>query len=83
MFSVKTKRRDELIQFLKEKNISTAVHFVPLPLNKIYKKFNNKNLKNTMSIWKQIVSLPFFPDLKNKEIDYIINCLKNFDKKFH
>ncbi len=83
LFSVKTKRRDELIQFLKEKNISTAVHFVPLPLNKIYKKFNNKNLKNTMSIWKQIVSLPFFPDLKNKEIDYIINCLKNFDKKFH
>ncbi len=83
LFSVKTKRRDELIQFLKEKNISTAVHFVPLPLNKIYKKFNNKNLKNTMSIWKQIVSLPFFPDLKNKEIDYIINCLKNFEKKFH
>ena len=83
LFSVKTKRRDELIQFLKEKNISTAVHFVPLPLNKIYKKFNNKNLKNTMSIWKQIVSLPFFPDLKNKEIDYIINCLKNFDEKFH
>jgi len=80
LFSVKTKYRDDLINFLKRKNISTAVHFVPLPLNKLYRKYKN-NLKNTMKIWKQIVSLPFFPDLENKKINYIINCLKQFDKK--
>ncbi len=81
LFSIKTKFRDELINFLKKKNISTAVHFVPLPLNKIYKKYNKGNLKNSMAIWKEIVSLPFFPDLGKKEINYIINCLKSFDKK--
>jgi len=80
LFSIKTKHRDDLINFLKSKNISTAVHFVPLPLNSIYKKYKN-NLKNTMKIWKQIVSLPFFPDLENNKIKYIINCIKKFDRK--
>ena len=80
LFSIKTKYRDKLINFMKLKNISTAVHFVPLPLNKIYKKYN-KNLKNAMKVWKDIVSLPFFPDLENKKINYIINCLNQFDKK--
>tara|TARA_Y100000590_G_scaffold142531_1_gene163593 strand:+ start:10449 stop:11603 length:1155 start_codon:yes stop_codon:yes gene_type:complete len=81
LFSVKTRFRDQLINYLKLKNISTAVHFVPLPLNKIYKKYKNKNLKNTFKIWKQIISLPFYPDLENKKIDYIIKCLKIFDNK--
>ena len=67
---------------MKLKNISTAVHFVPLPLNKIYKKYNKK-LKNAMKVWKGIVSLPFFPDLENKKINYIINCLNQFDKKIN
>ena len=80
LFSIKTKYRDDLINFLKRKNISTAVHFVPLPLNEIYKKYKN-NLKNTMKVWKEIISLPFFPDLENKKIKYIINCIKQFDKK--
>lgn len=81
LFSVKTDFRDKLITFLKKKNISTAVHFVPLPLNKIYKKYNNKALTNSMSVWRKIVSLPFYPDLDDKKINYILNCLKVFDKK--
>ena len=81
LFSVNTKYRDLLIDYLKKKNVSTAVHFVPLPLNKIYKKYNNGNIKNSLQIWKEIVSLPFFPDLNSKEIEYVINCLKSFDKK--
>ena len=58
LFSLKSKYRDQFVNFLKKKNISTAVHFVPLPLNKIYKKYNN-NLKNAMKIWKEIFSVPF------------------------
>jgi perosamine synthetase len=81
LFSVKTQYRDILIEYLKKKNISTAVHFVPLPLNKIYKKYNKGNIKNSIKIWKEIVSLPFYPDLNDQKIKYIINCLKSFDKK--
>ena len=80
LFQVKTKYRDDLVDFLKKKNVSTAVHFVPLPLHKLYKKYNN-SLNNAMKIWKEIISLPFFPDLTNKKINYIIKCLVSFDKK--
>ena len=83
LFSVKTKFRDQLIDYCQKKNISTAVHFVPLPLNKIYKKYKNNMLKNSMRIWKEIVSLPFYPDLENKKIAYIIDCLKKFDNKIN
>ena len=82
LFSINTDYRDKLIEYLKNKNISTAVHFVPLPLNKLYKKYSNNNkTKNAFQIWKKIVSLPFFPDLKDKEINYVIKCLKDFDKQ--
>ena len=30
---------------------------------------------------KKIVSLPFFPDLQDKEINYVIKCLKDFDEQ--
>lgn len=80
LFSIKTKQRDKLVNFLRSKGISTAVHFVPLPLHKLFKKYN-KNVKNSLKIWKEIVSIPFFPDLKKQEVNYILDCLKSFDKK--
>lgn len=80
LFSIRTKKREQLINFLRKKNISTAVHFVPLPMNKLYKKYKGK-FKNSLKIWKELVSLPFFPDLDDKKINYIIKCLKLFDKK--
>ena len=80
LFSIRTKKREQLINFLRKKNISTAVHFVPLPMNKLYKKYKGK-VKNSLKIWKELVSLPFFPDLDDKKINYIIKCLKLFDKK--
>ena len=38
-------------------------------------------LTNAYQNWKKIISLPFFPDLSKKNINYIINCLITFDKK--
>lgn len=81
LFSINCDHRDDLINFLKKKNISTAVHFIPLPLNHLYKKFKRGKLFNAYNNWKKIISLPFFPDLNKKKVDYIINCLKTFDKK--
>jgi len=81
LFSINCDYRDDLINFLKKKNISTAVHFIPLPLNHLYKKFKRGKLNNAYNNWKKIISLPFFPDLNKKNVDYIINCLKTFDKK--
>ena len=37
------------------------------------KKFKNKDLKNTEFLSKSIITLPIYPDLKNKELNYIFN----------
>jgi len=80
LFSVRCKKRDSLIKFLKLKGISTGVHFMPLPLHPLYKKYN-RNIKNTLKVWTEIVSLPFFPELKNNQINFVIKALREFDDK--
>ena len=59
LFSIKTKNRDQLVSFLRSKGISTAVHFVPLPLHKLFKRYN-KNVKQSLKIWKEIYLYLFF-----------------------
>jgi len=81
-FSVRCKKRDNLIRFLKSKGISTSVHLMPLPLHPLYKKYKS-NVKKSLEVWKEIVVLPFFPELKNNEINFVIKALCQFDSKIY
>jgi perosamine synthetase len=80
MFSIRTKHRDELISFLKKKNISSSVHLMPLPLHPLYRKYNSK-IPKALKIWKELVTLPLHPHLKKKEINYINTKLIEFSVK--
>ncbi len=79
LFSLKVKNRDHFMNFLRKKGISSGVHLMPLPLHPIYKKYN-KDLKKVLHTWKYLVSLPFFPEIKDKEINYVIKNVKNYFK---
>lgn len=80
MFTIRCKKRDKLIQFLKKNRISTSVHLKPLPFLNIYKKFNSK-IDNANKIWKELITLPLFPDMTFMHVKHISNLIKNFDKK--
>ena len=77
MFSIRSKKRDELISYLKKYNISTSVHLMPLPLHPLYKKFKSK-IPTALKVWKELVTLPLHPHLKNKEIEFINRKLREF-----
>ena len=77
MFSIRSKNRDDLISFLKDNNISSSVHLMPLPLHPLYKKYKSK-IPNALKTWKELVTLPLHPHLKKKEIDYINAKLREF-----
>jgi len=77
MFSIRSKNRDELISYLKEHNISTSVHLMPLPLHPLYKKFKSK-IPNALKVWKELVTLPLHPHLQDKEINLINRKLREF-----
>ena len=45
---------------------------------KYFKHSQNNDLKVTEKISEQIITLPLHSNMKNDDIDYIINCIKKF-----
>ena len=83
-YVIRCKNRDGLRLFLKEKNISSGVHYMPLHLHPFYKKLYPKiKLPVIESVWKELLTLPLYPQLTQKEQDYIINCIKSFPAMPH
>jgi perosamine synthetase len=70
-------KRDEFIRYLGENGISASVHYIPSHLYDIYKPYYRK-LPTAESVWIKLVTLPLFPDLKDKDIDYIVGKVKRF-----
>ena len=66
--------RDELFKKLLRNGIGVSVHYTPLHLLSFYKKLLNIH-SNTFStaeqIYEQILSLPLFPTLTKKNIDFV------------
>ena len=75
------KNRDLLQQSLEKVRIMTKVYFEPIHLKTYYrKKFNyhNGDLPITEEISKKVLTLPLYPTLTNKEMEYIVDKIKNY-----
>ncbi len=81
IFGVRCDRRDDLIIHLKSKGIATGVHYMPLPLHPLFKSYDY-GCENSNKIWKTFVTLPLFAELTNEEINYVVDALSEFDKKY-
>ena len=77
-------KRDELQKFLSENNIVTKAYFgTPVHLTNFYRTvFGYKDgfLPETEKKAKKVLSIPMFPSLKNEEIEYITQKIKEFLK---
>lgn len=81
-YVIRCGERDKLHLFLREKNISSGVHYMPIHLQPFYKKlYPNTRLPIAETQWKQLLTLPLYPNLTQKKQDYIINCIKEFYRK--
>ncbi len=78
-FVIKLENRDKFIEHLSKKGIATSVHYFPNHLYEIYKPYY-KQLPVTEDVWRKIVTLPLYPDLKDKEIKHIISTIKDWFK---
>ena len=81
MFAIRSKKRDKLITFLKEKGIATSVYWIPVPLHPLYKKYKSR-IPVANKVWKELITLPMYSDIKMKEVNYIIKSVKEFDNKY-
>jgi len=79
----KKKFHKKLFNFLRKKNILVNLHYIPVHLQPFYKSlgFKSGDFKYSEEHAKSVISLPIYPDLKEKKIMHIINLIKKFFKK--
>lgn len=83
MFYIKTKdmhERTKLINYLKENNIASVFHYIPLhtsPAGIRYGRFYGED-KYTTKESERLLRLPMYYGLKNEEIENICNKIKEF-----
>jgi len=66
--------RDNFIEELKERGISTSVHFIPLYEFTYYKNlgYKKEDYPNCQWVYNRTLSLPIYPDMSKDEVDYVI-----------
>ncbi len=72
--------RDKIIKKMKDQGIETRNGFYSPCRLPIYKKYKTSHLKNSNKLSKNIICLPFFTNLKEKEMDYIVKTLLRFKR---
>lgn len=84
LYEIKTKKRDELLNYLKVNGIICLIHYpTPIHLQPYYKKLYNYkkgDFPKSEELSNQAMDLPMFQDLKDDEIHYVSEKIHDFFK---
>lgn len=81
LFVIRTKKRNSLQAFLKEKRIETLIHYpIPIHLQEAFKElgYGRGDLPLTERYSGEILSLPFFPEMKQSEMEEVTEGIRSF-----
>ncbi|HOJ42734.1 MAG TPA: DegT/DnrJ/EryC1/StrS family aminotransferase, partial [Syntrophorhabdaceae bacterium] len=81
LYVIRVTQRDELMSFLKERGITTLIHYpIPIHLQGVYKRLGYKKgaFPNAERVASEIISLPIFPSMKEDEVLYVTRCIREF-----
>jgi hypothetical protein len=81
LYVIRVDKREELIAFLKEKGIETAIHYpeiLPLLPAYGYLGLNKSDFGVSANYSSQILSLPMFPELSSAQITYVVDSINQF-----
>jgi perosamine synthetase len=77
MYHIKIPQRDKLIGFLKEKGIAPGVHYYPIHMHPVYRHLK-ASCPVAERVWRDILTLPLYPDLPVKDVKQVIKTVKEF-----
>lgn len=80
-FVIHCKEREQLIEYLNEKEIGTIIHYpIPPHLSEAYQylKMEKGSLPITEKYADEVLSIPLYNGMTLEEQDYVIDCLNNF-----
>lgn len=83
LYVVETEHRSELAEFLRDRGIATG-HYYPLPLH-LQEAFQSLgyrrgDLKNAEQLCERAIALPLYPELSERQQDYVISSILKFFK---
>ena len=77
--------RSQFIEKLKKKNIGTSVHFMPLHLHPYYRNtfgYRRGDFPNAEYIFDRCVSLPIYPKMRDDDVGYVIEAIREIVHKY-
>lgn len=79
VFPVRTEKRDEFQEYLKQNDIQTLIHY-PTPPHKqeAYKEWNNLSYPITEEIHRTIISLPISPVMTDSEVQKVVEVVNAY-----
>ena len=81
LYIIRAQKREDLQKYLSENGINTGLHYpIPLHLQDAYKRsgLTNGSYPITEKVSNEILSLPMFPQLTSKQIEYVTSKIKQF-----
>ena len=73
-------KRNDLMIYLRKHSIFTQVHYIPIPIHPYYKEmgYDHKEFVNNMTYFNEALTLPLYYQLKNSQVDYVLQLIKNY-----
>lgn len=84
LYILQAEKRTELVSYLGDKGIATGVYYpVPLHLQKAYTGLGYKegDLPNAEYMSRRTFAIPMFAELRQEEMDYVIEAIKELEKQ--
>ena len=79
LFVIRTEKRKELQDYLKENGIETMIHYpVPPHQQKAFENWNHLSFPITEKIHNEVLSLPISPVLTIEEVDFVIQKVNSW-----
>ncbi len=81
LYVIRTKQREELQKFLKDRDIDTQIHYpFPIHLQNAWKSLKHKkgDFPVTEMLSNEILSLPMYPELTERQARYVCISIMNF-----
>ncbi len=81
LYVIRTRQRNELLQYLKERDIEAGIHYpVPLHLQPVYKNLDyaKGDFPVTEQAAQEILSLPIYPELTHAQMERVVETMREF-----
>lgn len=81
LFVIRAENRDELMNYLTQKGVSTLIHYpTPIHLQEVYKSlaYTKGSFPKAEKVSSEIISLPLYPSLTQREVRYVCESIREF-----